>query len=151
MIRVYTSIEELGRDRLLAHFKRLDMDARQRRFHGVCADKSLAIYVSTAAPVLLVTYEEDGVVRGVVEVHPGPGIAEAGLSIEAPWRGLGLGHELFEAALLEANNIGFAVVELYVSSHNPAMLSLSRSFGGVEEHIETGLIRSCVETSAAAA
>lgn len=151
MLKVYTSIDMLGRGRLLAHFKRLDADALRRRFHGAYSETSLGIYVARAEPVLLVAYEDDGCVRGIVEVCPGDEVSEAALSIEAGWRGVGLGHDLFEAALMSAHALGVGAIELFVTSHNSAMLSLSRSFGGAERMVEAGLIRSCVETRAVAA
>lgn len=149
MYCVYSSLDEAGLERILSHYGRLEPEALARRFHGGIGEAGLVRYLETASPDVLVTLEEDGLVRGIMEVHGGPR-AEGALSIEQAWRGYGHGQGLFERAVEAAALGGISDIEFMVSTHNPAMRAILRHSGCVEHLIDSGLMLGVLSTGVAA-
>lgn len=116
------------RTALAAHLSRLDPEARQLRFLAPLGDRGIAALVARMAPMALVQFAPDGLMRGVAEIHPGtaPGSAEIAVSVEAPWQHRGIGARLTEAARAEALRRGFTDIRLTCLRRNLPMIRIAR-------------------------
>jgi RimJ/RimL family protein N-acetyltransferase len=117
---------------LIKHLTGLDEQARRDRFNGGESTEMIADYARRCIEpgVLVIAAEVEGRIIGVGELHPSSvGVAEAAFSIEAGWRGKGIGAALFALILEAAWSRG--LLELDISTHagNDAMKRLARRFG----------------------
>jgi hypothetical protein len=98
---------------VLAHLRRLTIDDRRLRFAGPVSDGYLEHYVGQLdwARSMVIGCEIDGILRGVAELKPLPGVsprsAEAAFSVEAPFQNQGLGTRLYCRVSTLAANRGF--------------------------------------------
>ncbi|MEW5423749.1 N-acetyltransferase family protein [Amorphus sp. 3PC139-8] len=121
-------------DAYRAHLLRLDPVTRRGRFGLAVSDHFIAGYATTTATsdAVLDGYFEDGVLRGVAELHPLTGqdiaTAEAAFSVEADWQGRGIGSTLMERILSAAcaRNIERVIVTCQAS--NRTMRRLATAF-----------------------
>ncbi|MGY6633796.1 MAG: GNAT family N-acetyltransferase [Alkalilacustris sp.] len=113
---------------LLAHYLRLDAEARRLRFFTTMSDAALRAHVARMQPLALVVYQPDGQWRGSAEVYSGdqPGTGEIAVSVEAPWQNRGLGAALTGRARDAARDSGLADVRLICLRRNGAMLGVAR-------------------------
>lgn len=122
-------MEEFGR-----HLLRLDQDSRRMRFGAVVTDQFLLDYARSSARwnVLLYGYFIGGVLRAVGELRPiaggGEREAELAFSVEAEFRGRGVGAHLFSRLLRAARNRRCRRLHLSFISSNDAMQALARRF-----------------------
>ena len=92
-------------DGFTTHLLRLDAEARASRFGGLVSDKALHDHalLALAGGAVVLGYVEDGVLRGVGELHDQPGSSpsagEAAFSVEAGWQGRGIGSKLMRRVL----------------------------------------------------
>ena len=123
-----TAGDEDWRSALHAHFTRLDPAARQTRFLAPLGDRGLAALVARTAPVALVAFAPDGLLRGCAELHPGntAGSAEIAVSVEAAWQHRGVGARLTEAARAEALRRGFTEIRLTCLRSNLPMMRIAK-------------------------
>ena len=139
-------------ERVLAHFRRLDDESRRLRFGRAVSDDFLARYCGETdwLRALLLGYVVDGEVRGLGELRrlPGPErrTGEFAVTVEAPWRGRGVGTKLLGRLVVLARNRGVdAVYMLCLLDNRPVQriaaklsASLSISWGQMEGRIELG-------------
>ncbi len=116
------------RPRLEAHLLRLDPAARQTRFFAPITDRGIAMLVARSRPHALVTFEPDGLIRGVAEIHAGaaPGIAEVAVSVEGPWRNRRVGSWLTEAATRTAAGLGYRDIRMMCLRRNLPMMRIAQ-------------------------
>ena len=116
------------REMVLAHWLRLDPDARRLRFFGAMADSALCTLAARSRPLQLVVHVPDGRVRGCAEVHPGDirGTAEIAVSVEADWQNRGVGAMLTATAHAAATAAGFDDVRMVCLRRNTAMMRVAR-------------------------
>ena len=118
-------------DALLAHYRRLSPEDRRLRFLHAVSDEFLAGQAQKlrGAGYYVTGWFRDGVLRGVVEVAAEGSVAEASLSVEVPWRGLGVGRGLMRRALRRARQAGCRSLLVLTAWENGTMIRLARSFG----------------------
>jgi GNAT superfamily N-acetyltransferase len=118
-------------DALLAHYRRLSPQDLRLRFLHTVSDEFLAEQArKLRGPDYFVTgWFRDGVLRGVVEVAVEGRRAEAGFSVEKPWRSLGVGRGLMRRALRRARRFGCATLTVLTAWDNAPMIGLARAFG----------------------
>ena len=99
------------RDRLLGHLLRLDAEDRRLRFGGHVGEEFLRAYCARLDEhpgSLALGCFVAGELRGVAELKPiggaWPRAAELAVSVEAPFRGRGLGTELCRRLIVRARN-----------------------------------------------
>jgi putative acetyltransferase len=98
----------------------VDIDERADVFARTCGDMLVA--------------EADGAVIGMLHLQVSRfGYAELGISVDAPWRGRGVGSALLQAAETWARGRGLHKLSLEVFPTNVAALALYRRHGWVEE------------------
>ena len=117
---------------LAEHLTGLDGQARQDRFNGGESDEMIADYARRCIQpgVLVIAAWHDGHVIGVGELHPSAmNVAEAAFSIDAKWRGRGVGTALFALILEAAWSRGLSELDISTHSGNEAMKKLARKFG----------------------
>lgn len=114
------------------HLTALDHDARRDRFNAGESTEMIAEYARKCFQpgVLVIAAEYQSMVVGIGELHPARfGVGEAAFSIDAPWRGKGLGTALFALILEAAWSRGLSELEVSTHSGNEAMKKLARKFG----------------------
>jgi GNAT superfamily N-acetyltransferase len=118
-------------DALLAHYRRLSAQDLRLRFLRAVSDEFLAGQArKLREPGYFVTgWFRDGVLRGVVEVAVDGRKAEAGFSVEAPWRNLGVGRGLMRRALRRARQAGCGTLTVLTAWDNAPMIRLAQGFG----------------------
>src|SRR5215212_7479931 len=90
------------------HLLRLDATSRHDRFHGFMDDSFIERYAAKCADdgTVIIAYIENGVVRGAAELHPPEqspdALPEVAFSVEASFRGRGVGSVLFKRLISEA-------------------------------------------------
>ena len=117
---------------LVDHLTGLDGQARHDRFNGGESDEMIAAYAQRCIQpgVLVIAAMHGGHVIGVGELHPsGITVAEAAFSIDAEWRGQGVGTALFALILEAAWSRGLAELDISTHAGNEAMKTLARKFG----------------------
>ncbi|MDQ0314198.1 GNAT family N-acetyltransferase [Amorphus orientalis] len=124
-----------------AHLLRLDQQTRRGRFgHGV-SDDFLSDYAARtiASEATLHGYFEDGLLRGVAELHPlgsmDVATAEAAFSVEPGWQGRGIGSMLMERILSTACARGISRVIVTCQASNRTMRRLATGFAAELEII----------------
>lgn len=117
------------------HLLRLDPDSRHDRFNGFMDDGFIERYAAKCADdgTVIVTYIEDGVVRGAAELHPPDqspdALPEIAFSVEASVRRQGVGIILFKRLIQEARWKGYQALRITTSAQNQAMRALANKFG----------------------
>jgi RimJ/RimL family protein N-acetyltransferase len=122
-------------DRLRAHLKRLDGDARCWRFGHPASDETIDRLVDDIDWLnsLHLGYFVDGVLRGSAQLawtpwHWRDG-AEFAVALEAPYQDHGVGTELLRRAVTAARNRGIGRLHLICHRGNRRMLSIALKFG----------------------
>ena len=116
------------------HLLRLDADARASRFGGLVSDDALRDHalLALAGGVVVLGYVEDGMLRGVGELHAiegsRPATGEAAFSVEAGWQGRGIGSKLMRRVLSAASARGTRRVVVVCQSSNRLMRRLAGHF-----------------------
>jgi GNAT superfamily N-acetyltransferase len=128
--KVWIAEAERYRDHLL----RLDPASRHSRFGGAVSDTIVHQRADLAftADHLVHGFFVDGILRGAAELKIFAGVparaAEAALSIEQRWQGLGVGSALLERTLLAARNRGIRFLLLECLADDARMQQLARKF-----------------------
>jgi ribosomal protein S18 acetylase RimI-like enzyme len=141
-------------DEFFAHLLRLDPDARRRRFGAVVSECFLRDYANRPPKpgTVIEGAFVDGVLRGVGELRPvddAGTAAEVAFSVEAGFRGMGLGARLMDRLLLIGSNHGVRLVTMVCMADNTAMKRLFRRHGGklvVSDGMADGTIRTAWPT-----
>jgi GNAT superfamily N-acetyltransferase len=119
---------------LTAHLLRLDAAARAARFGGVVSDTALCDHarLALAGGAVVLGYVNDGVLRGVGELHDiegsRPATGEAAFSVEVGWQGRGIGSKLMRRVLSAATARGIRRVVVVCQSSNRLMRRLAGHF-----------------------
>lgn len=125
----------LGRDDiplLVDHLTGLDAAGRYDRFNGVVDTDWIESYArrSIRPGVLVIAAHRNEQVVGVAELHPvRVDAAEVAFSVNAEWRGRGVGSALFALVLEAVWSRGLDEFEITTHSQNDAMKRLARKFG----------------------
>src|SRR3954469_8883924 len=132
-------IRRLGpgeRDLLPGHFLRLSAEDRHLRFGGLAGEDRVRAYCARLdrPRSVVLGYLVDGVPRAVGELKPiagsRPPAAELAVSVEAPFRGRGVGTELCRRLLVRARDRLVARVPLLCLLANRAVQGVARRLGG---------------------
>lgn len=136
-------IRSLGprhRPRICAHLLSLDEGDRYLRFGYAASDAQIASYVEQ---IDFERHEVFGVCNRRLELvavahlahmaDSEPLASEFGVSVSRKARGRGLGHRLFEHAMLHARNRGVKRLFIHALSENGAMLKIARDSGATIE------------------
>ena len=124
------------RDLLPGHFLRLSAEDRHLRFGGRTGEDRVRAYCARLEwpPSVVLGYFVDGVPRGVGELKPIAGTlppaAELAVSVEAPFRGRGVGTELCRRLLVRARNRLIARVHMLCLPDNRRVQRIARGLGG---------------------
>jgi GNAT superfamily N-acetyltransferase len=120
-----------------AHLLRLDTASRISRFGGGVSDLGLQAHAAHWRPLAAWSaIDASGMWRGVVEVHGNGTLSvELALSLEKPWRGVGWGRRLLDAACAWSASAGLREVTCVLASHNPSMRHLVQHAGGVRRPV----------------
>lgn len=118
-----------------AHLLRLDSRGRYERFGMAVNDRFLCDYAAKCFEddALVFAYCEDGVARGVIELH-GLGQrhmsewAETAFSVDAGWRGRGVGSAMLTQIIETARALGAQTLYLTCSPQNRATQALVHKF-----------------------
>ena len=117
------------------HLLRLDARSRHDRFNGFMDDSFIERYAAKCADdgTIIITYIEDGVVRGAAELHPPDqspdALPEIAFSVEASVRRQGVGSILFKRLVSEARWKGYRTLRITTGMQNHAMRALANKFG----------------------
>lgn len=131
-LRVPPPVREDWRDRLSGHLMRLSPESRLNRFFAWMSDEALTRHSARTEPAAIVEARIDGETRGMAEVHlrrEGLAEAEIALSVEDGWQRLGIGRQLVEQGVREAQRLGAEEVVLYFLSGNRAMQKIAERTG----------------------
>ena len=124
------------RDLLLGHFLRLSAEDRRLRFGGPAGEERIRAYCARLdwPPAVVLGYFVDGVLRAAGELKPIAGtlppVAELAVSVEAPFRGRGVGTELCRRLLVRARNRLIARVHMLCLLDNRRVQRIARGLGG---------------------
>jgi len=115
---------------LAEHYARMpDADLRLR-FFGMMTRASLSAHAERAlADGIVVGWTEDGVIRGVSEIHIVGGEAEAAYTVEPDWRRRGIGRRLMQAGCAAAAAAGARTLLVITTPQARAMIGLAQSQG----------------------
>lgn len=115
------------------HLARLSAEDRRLRFGHMLDDRAIDHFVEGLDPAsnhVLVCEDEAGVVVGAVLISLlADRSAELAFSVEAAWRGRGLGRVLGDRAVLWLRNRGIRRAQLVCAGENLAMRRLARHLG----------------------
>ena len=129
---VYRTLFETDRERLSAHFLRLDADDRRSRFFGQLGDAAILDYVGRIdwRRTTILGCVLDGQVRGVVELVVStatvPASAELAFSVERAFQNRDIGTALLEKALDLARNRFIGRVTMLCLRDNARMVQLAQ-------------------------
>lgn len=119
------------RKTLAAHYLRLGLGSRQRRFMAALPDRSMRLIADRASPDVVLGIEVEGRVVGVLELFKTQNDhAEIGISIEDAYQGRGFGKALLTDGLTAASRIGVRTADLYFASENRGIRRLVSTAGG---------------------
>jgi len=117
----------------LRHLRRLDPEARRRRYSRLVDDRDLARFVVGIdwSRTLIAGYFEDGTLRGAAQLAwPDlawlDGAAEMAVEVEADWRRRGIARSLMRRVATEARLRGLASILFFAQADNEPMLELAR-------------------------
>ena len=130
------------RPALVAHWKRLSPDSLRRRFLRPMRDEDLETHAARAlAPgAETIGWFHDGVLRAVTDIYLDRGVAEAAFSVEAAYRGRGIGRRLLDHALRRARNRHCRTLLVMTTRDNMPMVRLALSAGARLEHDGTDVV-----------
>ena len=120
------------RERIQAHFLKLNPNDRRLRFGATLSDEALIDYVQR------IDFESDGIFAvsdndlrliGVVHIAQTDSGAELGLSVLHGVRGMGIGAALFTRATMHLRNRSVRQVTIHCLSENAAMMHLAQKHG----------------------
>ncbi|MBK8456607.1 MAG: GNAT family N-acetyltransferase [Phyllobacteriaceae bacterium] len=117
---------------LVEHLTGLDVGGRRDRFNGTVDSDWIADYAGRCIQpgVMVIAAEYHEHVIGIAEMHPIKRDAvEVAFSVDAHWRGRGVGATLFAMILEAAWSRGLDEIEITTHSQNEAMKRLARKFG----------------------
>ena len=123
------------RDLLPGHFLRLSAEDRHLRFGGHAGEDRVRAYCARLErpPSVVLGYLVEGVPRAVGELKPIAGTlppaAELAVSVEAPFRGRGVGTELCRRLLVRARNRLIARVHMLCLLDNRRVQRIARGLG----------------------
>jgi GNAT superfamily N-acetyltransferase len=116
-----------------SHLLRLDAHARRLRFGHPASDETVRRHVDTIdlqRDRILVQYDDNRDVIAAAHVARGDDASvEFAFSVDAAWRGRGIGRQLFEQAKAWARNRGFQRAHLFFLAENVSMRRLTQSAG----------------------
>jgi len=137
----FRSLSPDERPALVAHWQRLSPDSLRRRFLRPMRDEDLETHAARAlAPgAETIGWFRDGVLRAVTDIYLDRGMAEAAFSVEAEYRGQGIGRRLLEHALRRARNRHCRALLVMTTRDNMPMVRLALSAGARLEHDGTTL------------
>ncbi len=124
------------RDRLAAHLLRLGAEDRRLRFGGHAGDARVRAYAARLEPrgCVVLGWFAAGELRGVGELKPiegaWPRAAELAVSVEAPFRGRGLGAELCRRLVVRARNRFITRLYMLCLPDNRPVQRIARGLGG---------------------
>lgn len=119
------------RKTLAAHYLRLGLGSRQRRFMAALPDRSMRLIADRASPDVVLGIEAEGRVVGVLELFKTQNDhAEIAISIEDAYQGRGFGKTLLTDGLTAASRIGVRTADLYFASENRGIRHLVSAAGG---------------------
>ena len=117
------------------HLQRLDQQSRYDRFNGFVDSAFIDRYVArcTGDGTVVFAYPEDGVIRGAAELHrpdsdDAASLPEVAFSVEASWRGMGIGTTLFKRLIEGARRLGYKHLRITTGAQNDAMRALAHKF-----------------------
>ncbi|MEM8665764.1 MAG: GNAT family N-acetyltransferase [Pseudomonadota bacterium] len=128
---------------MAAHLLRLDADSRRCRFGRSVSDAFLSSYA--LGPREVGAHMEgvfvDGTLRAVAELRPiGRPLAlhaEAALTVERPFREMGLGSLLLRQLVIHAQNQGILDVAMFCLPENTPMRRLAASQGATQVRLSS--------------
>ncbi|MEY2661327.1 MAG: hypothetical protein RLZZ123_2499 [Pseudomonadota bacterium] len=132
------SLDSRHREKILAHLCQLDLHDRYLRFGQAATDEQIERYVSS------LDFEKDHI-YGIfnvalrlealahLSVEPDGQRAEFGVSVRKKSRGKGLGHRLFERAMVHARHEGVDIFYIHALSENAPMLAIAKRHGATLE------------------
>lgn len=119
------------RKTLAAHYLRLGLGSRKRRFMAALPDRSMRLIADRASPDVVLGIEAEGRVVGVLELFKTQNDhAEIAISIEDAYQGRGFGKTLLTDGLTAASRIGVRTADLYFASENRGIRHLVSAAGG---------------------
>lgn len=132
VVRTVWSSERM---QLVDHFMRLSDDDLHRRFHGAMHAGALDAHVEEAfAPHRAVLgWYRHGVLRAAVELDEYSRTVEAAVTVEAAYRGKGIGKALLAKAIERAALDGADMLAVHTSRSNGPMVGLAKSFDATIE------------------
>jgi len=138
----FRSLSPDERPALVAHWQRLSPDSLRRRFLRPMRDEDLETHAARAlAPgAETIGWFRDGVLRAVTDIYLDRGMAEAAFSVEAEYRGQGIGRRLLEHALRRARNRHCRALLVMTTRDNMPMVRLALSAGARLEHDGTDVV-----------
>jgi GNAT superfamily N-acetyltransferase len=132
------SLDSRHRDKILAHLLELDREDRFLRFGYPATDEQIGRYVHG------LDFEQDHIygifnialrleAMAHLSIEAGRLRAEFGVSVRKKSRGKGLGHRLFERAMVHARHEGVGLFYIHALSENAPMLAIARRHGATLE------------------
>lgn len=129
----FRSLKPDERRLLLAHLSRLSADDLYRRFLTFVDARDLMAHIETPHPDReVIGWFRNWRLRGAIEIFYDGDHAEAGVTVEAPYRGQGIGTELVRRGLARARRRGVTGLGILGHRGDYAMLSIAGRFGGME-------------------
>ena len=129
----YRTLWAFDRDDYADHLKRLPPEDRRSRFQYAITDAQIDDHVDRfiQGGGHVIGWFVDGGLRGAAEVmvFPDHVTAEGAFEVEADWRGLGVGRELVNRALLWARNRGVRRLLIHTTRRNTAMPKAAKRNG----------------------
>lgn len=114
---------------LTAHLLGLEPAGRRLRFLHAVSDEGIRRFCATSRPTAILSAVEADRVIGLCELHASGTEAEIAISVDAAWRGRGVGGALFSAALEEARTQGLRDITVVFDRENAAVRHLCLRHG----------------------
>ncbi len=147
---MYRSLWPGERGLLASHLQRLSPADRRQRFLHAVSDGWLADYAAdTSGERRIIGWFVSGILRGAADIHFHADSAEVGFTVDAWWRGRGVGRTLAEHALWATQNWGGRPMVMLTDPDNAPMLSIARRLGASLRQDED-LVSAAVSPEAAA-
>ena len=131
------------KDKVEEHLKRLDTANRVMRFETAATDSFIERYVAglkRPQDILLGAFDDTLTLRGFAHVAVIKDLADLGLSVEASFRGHGIGSHLLDKAIEAARNRRTKTFSSQCLTHNRWMMGKMRAMGcHIERDYETAV------------